>query len=285
MDTGLKTFSESNVQVTKRMKLGQGLELVCYRNARDRILYENPGKHTLSMYIKGGYKTFRMDKATVYGAPGRFCLMPKAAYSSWQIGDIQQFMHLYFNDDYLKKLAMEVFDFYPGSVNLPELTFKEVPALEAVMRHCILNQDWEDANRLLIEQSAVTALSHLIRFVGNRPLKQYKSGLAPGVKHRVLEFMHENYTRKVTLAELAAVAGLSEYHFTRMFRISLSQTPHRYLQELKIREVKRRIQTPSPGKRSFAEIALDCGFTDQSHMGRVFKQLTGTTPGRFARQN
>lgn len=279
---GLTAFLASDVQVIEKLNLGQGLELVRYCKSVDNVFYENRDKHTLSMYTRGGHLTHRMDEDPVYGAPGRFCLMPKDSYSPWHIGGTQHFVHLYFNDGYLKRLAMKVFDYDPRTVSLPELTFKEVPAVEAVIRHCILNQDWTAANRLLIEQSVVAALSHLIHFVGNRPLKQYKSGLAPGVKNRVLEYMHAHYTRQLTLAELAKVAGLSEYHFSRMFRISLAQTPHQYLQELKIQAVKQRIRRTGLKTQPLADIALDCGFANQSHMGRVFKKLTGMTPRRFA---
>ena len=277
---GLKPFSSSDVEVVERLALGQGVELVRYCNAFDQIFYENTSHHTLSMYIQGGYQTHRMDGAQVYGAPGRFCLMPKQAYSSWRIGGLQQFVHFYFGDDYLKRLAMRVFDYDPRTVELPELTFKEMPALEAVVRHCIVDQAWDAGNPMLIEQSVVTTLSHLIQSLGNRPLKQYKSGLTPGIKNRVLEYIQANYARRITLAELAQVAGLSEYHFSRMFHISLAQTPHQYLQSVRVREVKQRITAPDKG--SLAEIALDCGFANQSHMGRVFKKETGMTPRQYA---
>ncbi|MCP4718636.1 MAG: helix-turn-helix transcriptional regulator [Desulfobacteraceae bacterium] len=278
---GLKAFQNSDVSVVDKLNLGHGVGLVRYCNSNEQLFYENPNKHTLSMYIKGGYSTFRLDGEKVYGAPGRFCLMPKGAYSSWQVGGKQHFVHLYFNDDYLKKLAMKVFDYDPRTVNLPELTFKEVPELETIICHCILNQNWDDNNHLLMEQSVVTALSHLIHIVGNKPLKQYKSGLAPRVKNRVLDYMNEHYASKVSLAELAKVAGLSEYHFSRMFRISLSQSPHQYLQNLKIEEVKRRIKRLPSNGQSLVEISLDCGFANQSHMGRVFKNITGITPRQF----
>ncbi|MCG8549835.1 MAG: AraC family transcriptional regulator [Desulfobacterales bacterium] len=279
---GLSAFLNSNVRVVDKMTLGHGLGVIHYYNSNDQIFYENPTQHTLSMYIKGGYKTLRTDKDKAYGAPGRFCLMPKDAYSSWQIGGKQNFVHLYFNDNYIKRLAMTVFDYDPRAVSLPELTFKEVPELEAIVLQCILNQNWDESNHLLIEQSAVTVLSHLIRIVvGNRPLKHYKSGLTPRVKNRVLDYMHAHYAGKVSLAELAEVAGLSEYHFSRMFRISLSQTPHQYLLELKIEEVKKRIRKSSSTGQSLARIALDCGFSNQSHMGRVFRKITGMTPRRF----
>lgn len=280
----MKVFLKSNVQVTKKLEIAQGLSLVRYCNNTDEVYYENKIKHTLSMYIRGGRQTFRMDKDKAYGAPGRFCLMPRDSYSSWHIGGTQQFVHLYFNDAYLKRTAMTVFDYDPRAVSLPQLTFKEDPALEAIIRHCILNQDWDDANLLLIEQSVVTALSHVIHSIGHRPLKQYRSGLSPVVKSRILEYMHEHYTRRVTLAELAEIAQLSEYHFCRMFRVSMAQSPQGYLQQLKIEKVKRQIKMVPSNGQPLVDIALDCGFTNQSHMGRVFKKLTGMTPLQFGKR-
>ncbi len=61
------------------------------------------------------------------------------------------------------------------------------------------------------------------------PLPEVRGGLAPAVIRRVQEYLLAHLAEPVTLAELAQEAGLSEYHFARMFGQSLGCPPHRYL--------------------------------------------------------
>ena len=90
--------------------------------------------------------------------------------------------------------------------------------------------------------------------------------------------MQANFHRQVYLAELADLAQLSEYHFCRMFKQSMAQTPQAYLLAVRIEQVKLRVCN---GQVSMADIALQCGFANQSHMGRYFKKLVGISPRQY----
>ncbi|MFT5852615.1 MAG: AraC family transcriptional regulator, partial [Colwellia sp.] len=94
----------------------------------------------------------------------------------------------------------------------------------------------------------------------------------------VCDYMQANFHRQVYLAQLADLAQLSEYHFCRMFKQSLAQTPQAYLLAIRIEEVKLRIRSKQD---NVADIALQCGFSNQSHMGRYFKKLVGISPRQY----
>jgi len=275
------SFEQSTSKICLRQtSLTDSLSWAHYQNEHDRLYYVNEKQHTLSLYLSGGYETHRTDVNSAFGAPGKFCLMPKDSESHWQLGQTQQFMHLYFSDDYLKQLALKVFDIDPRMLQLPELTFTNDAATEALFRHCMATSDWlRGDNHLAMEQVTNTILVSMLQNMGVTKLAApVKGGLSPKVAALACDYMQANFHRQVYLAELAGLAQLSEYHFCRMFKQSLAQTPQAYLLAIRIEQVKLRVVT---GQASMADIALQCGFANQSHMGRYFKKLVGISPRQY----
>ncbi len=275
------SFEQSTSKICLRQaSLTDSLSWAHYQNEHDRLFYVNDKQHTLSLYMSGGYETHRTDVNSGFGAPGKFCLMPKGSESHWQLGQTQQFMHLYFNDDYLKQLALKVFDIDPRMLQLPELTFTNDAATEALFRHCMATSDWHSGHEhLAMEQVTNTILVSMLQNMGiTKLMSPVKGGLAPKIAALVCDYMQANFHRQVYLVELAELAQLSEYHFCRMFKQSMAQTPQAYLLAIRIEQVKLRV---SKGQASMAEIALECGFANQSHMGRYFKKLVGISPRQY----
>lgn len=81
------------------------------------------------------------------------------------------------------------------------------------------------------------------------------------------------------LDELAALAGLSRYHFIRVFRSATGQSPHAYVTTRRLGLARRLL---GRGERP-AEAAVACGFADQAHLTRLFRQAFGVPPGQYAR--
>jgi|HubBroStandDraft_4_1064222.scaffolds.fasta_scaffold212066_1 AraC family transcriptional regulator len=107
-----------------------------------------------------------------------------------------------------------------------------------------------------------------------------RSGLAPWQLRRAKEMICSRLQQGVPLAELARAVNLSSGHFVRAFKQSTGQSPHRWLVEQRIAKAKQLLVNTS---LSLAEIALGCGFADQSHFGRVFSHATHTSPGAWRR--
>jgi AraC family transcriptional regulator len=277
------SFEQSASKICLRQtSLTESLSWAHYQNEHDRLYYVNDNQHTLSLYLSGGYETHRTDIRSEFGAPGKFCLMPKGSESRWQLGPSQQFMHLYFNDDYLKQLALKVFNIDPRTVQLPELTFVDDLALEALFRHCMATTNWSGRDsHLAMEQVTDTILVSMLQNMGITKLSSpIKGGLSPNVTRMVCDFIHANYYRQIYLAELATLAQLSEYHFCRMFKASMAQTPQEYLIVVRVEQVKQQMMTVH---LTLADIALQCGFSNQSHMGRYFKKVVGISPSEYRR--
>jgi AraC-like DNA-binding protein len=97
---------------------------------------------------------------------------------------------------------------------------------------------------------------------------------------RAREYLAENYAENVTLERLARLAGLSPFHFSRLFREQFGMPPHAFQNQVRVARAKSLLATGFAVSR----VAAQTGFADQSHLTRQFKRLTGVTPGQY-RQN
>jgi AraC family transcriptional regulator len=112
-------------------------------------------------------------------------------------------------------------------------------------------------------------------------LKPLKGGLPSARLRRVEEFLMAHLADDIGLDDVAAVAGLSAKHFARAFRQSTGMPPHRWLIQRRIDRAKAMLLK---GDLTLAEIALACGFADQSHFTSAFRKSLGTTPAIFRRE-
>jgi AraC-like DNA-binding protein len=110
---------------------------------------------------------------------------------------------------------------------------------------------------------------------------QSRHGLDDGRLRRVLAYIEEHLAEDITVADLANVACLSIFHFTRAFAGTMGVPPHRYLSRRRLESAKAMITT---GRASLSEIALDCQFFSQSSFTRAFRRATGMTPAEYRRR-
>lgn len=107
-----------------------------------------------------------------------------------------------------------------------------------------------------------------------------RGGLSRGQRECVIEYVHEHLAEKIELADLAALAGVSRFHFLRLFKNSFGVTPHRFVQDRRIEAARHLLeQTRMP----LAQIATASGFSSQSHLTSAMRQATGQSPGRWRR--
>jgi AraC-like DNA-binding protein len=106
---------------------------------------------------------------------------------------------------------------------------------------------------------------------------------SPGDERRisaVLHFIEENADGAIDLAQLAAMAAMSKYHFLRVFRRTTGLTPYKFLLGVRMRRAAIRLATSNA---PVSEIAFDAGFGDLSTFNNRFRDLFGVAPGQFRR--
>ena len=107
-----------------------------------------------------------------------------------------------------------------------------------------------------------------------------RGALAPWQLRRAKELMSAHLSEEMPLSRLAAECGLSVRHFARAFRQSTGAPPHRWLLK---RRIEQATELMSDRALGLADIAISCGFADQSHFTRVFTALVGVTPNAWRR--
>jgi AraC family transcriptional regulator len=138
------------------------------------------------------------------------------------------------------------------------------------------------AGGLFFDHVAMAVQTHfLAQYVTkSRPLRRHRSGLTARQLRIAKQAIRENLDGSIPLNLIARECGLSPSHFTRAFAISVGQPPHQWLLEQRV-DMARQLLSESP--LPLADIAIQCGFADQSHFTRVFSDRAGLSPGRWRR--
>ncbi|MFS8181659.1 helix-turn-helix transcriptional regulator [Pseudovibrio denitrificans] len=265
--------ASSGAHASARMDLGAGRTVILWENRGDRVFYDHPSGHTFSFYLKGGTGTRRLDIGGATGHPGAVCVMPAGHSSDWEIVSPFQFVHVHLPDHIIRSSYAHIHDRDSRQLEVRESTFTDLPGIAAPMLQ--IAQAARTGDRL----SAEVALSTLIADLPEEKLV-LKGGLSPQQLRRTDEWIAAHIGGSILLADLAREAGLSEFHFQRMFTLSRGISPHKWAMTKRIEKAKEQLQ----GESSLAQISSTCGFSCQSHFTRSFKAEVGTTPARYRAQ-
>jgi AraC family transcriptional regulator len=142
------------------------------------------------------------------------------------------------------------------------------------------------AGRMLVETSSLLLAARLahsyLEAGGIQPQTPLRPGLDASRLRRVLEYVDEHLTGDITVADLADVACLSIFHFSRAFVATVGLPPHRYVSQRRLESAKAMV---AAGRMSIGRIALDSQFSSQSSFNRAFRRATGMTPGAYRRES
>ncbi len=137
---------------------------------------------------------------------------------------------------------------------------------------------------LLMESLVVALQMHLLRGYTNLPWSDARppSHVEPAAVRRALDYIEDRPNARISLDELAAAAGLSRFHFSRVFRKQIGMSPAAYVERSRLERAKVMIRL---GQLALADIAYALGFADQSHFARRFRRHEGCSPSAFARDH
>jgi AraC family transcriptional regulator len=186
---------------------------------------------------------------------------------------------------YIPRQALDQFAHEHGAQPVPTLKWDRTrgdPILSTLSGVLLKAVEQEQAaDRLFVDQIGLSLLAHFAQnYGGMRPNSgaSASGGLAPWQERRAKEIMRTRYASQLTIADVAAECRLTPSHFARSFRCSTGVAPHEFLSRIRIDEARRLMLST---KLPLADIALICGFGDQSYFTRVFSRSIGASPGAW----
>jgi AraC family transcriptional regulator len=164
----------------------------------------------------------------------------------------------------------------------PRLFFDDPVLRQTALKLEALIEAGPSGSRLYAEALGIVLVHELLRLnAGAAPAEPpMRGGLAGWQRRSVAQYIEEHVSEQISLAELAGLARLSVFHFSRAFRQSFGVPPHRYHTSRRIERAKIRLAKPN---QSVTEIALDMGFSETSSFTTAFRKLVGRTPTEYRR--
>jgi AraC family transcriptional regulator len=185
------------------------------------------------------------------------------------------FIHFHVSSDYLRKCQNAA----GGGLTAPMPDLHDFmvrdPLAELLGRTLAGSGNTRDG--LYAESVGQTFVMHIARMELSRSTA---SALPKWRLKRVQEYINAHLDETLSLADLAAVAGLSRMHFAGQFRAATGYSPHDYLLYQRIENAKSILSSTD---MPLVEVALRVGFQAQPHFSTVFKRLTGQSPARWRR--
>ena len=244
------------------------------------------GTHLVILHLDGPVTVRRgrgpASRSREVPAGGLF-IHPAGRELTVELGGPLRTAHLYLSDEVFRDATGD-----DGPVELAE----ELGASDRLLEQLVLALDetlrgWEPAARTYVDQLGSMVAAQLVhrhgvrRAGGGGPADRSAGGLGDRQLAAVRALMQERLAEPVSLAELAAAAGLSVSQFSRQFKARTGLAPHRYLLGLRVDRACGLLRTdPAP----IAEIAVRCGFSHQEHLTRVMRAHLDTTPGALRRE-
>lgn len=211
--------------------------------------------------------------------PGGLFLHPAAHDLTVELGGDLRTVHVYLTDEAVQEAA--------GGTRRVELA-EELGRSDPLIEQLVLGLDgvlrtWEPTARTYVDHLSVLLAAQLARYHRVRSARGWP-GDRPGLTARQLavarEVMEARLAEPIPLADLAAAVSLSVSQFSRQFKASTGETPHRFLMRLRAEAACRLLRSST---MPIPEVATRCGFSHQEHLTRVLRAQSGTTPAAVRR--
>ncbi|MEL6799525.1 MAG: AraC family transcriptional regulator [Pseudomonadota bacterium] len=224
----------------------------------------------IEMDFNDGWRRFAFN-------PGDFTLQPAMQTCGFRMGQRHTILVAGVDQSRLTQLLDEVgihddpFGALYGAIRpMPE-------ALRVMRQMWRVSKNGGASANLLVDGLFRTLLGQLLQ--ASHPARAIAPPPDLGDKRlaRVVEYIEAHVETPMTVGELAGIAHVSAFHFSRAFKAATGLSPHQYVTARRVERAKYLLCGDGP----LSEIAFACGFASQSHFGQIFKAATGLTPRAF----
>lgn len=210
---------------------------------------------------------------------GDISITPTDIPASYRAEGVDHYLHVQMPAQFLQSVAQEAMELDCLEL-VTEFRVRD-PQLEQTLM--LLRAELHRSGlvgRLYVESLANVLAVNLLRGYSTtrHRVAVYEGGLGERQILQISEYIQAHLDQEIKLADLANVAGISQFHFSRLFKQSMGISPHQYLLQQRVERAKQLLKS---SKLAIAEIALQCGFNSQSHLGKSFRKATGMTPNDY----
>lgn len=201
---------------------------------------------------------------------------------SYQVGWVgeSEFIHCYIDPQKLSEIAYESID--PDCLELMVHFMRYDPLIYQIVLALKTELETNPLSSRFYAESASTFLAaHLVKNYATKQwvFQEYTGGLSSLKLRRAIAYIQDHLAENISLDAMATEVGMSRFYFCRLFKKSTGITPYQYLIKCRIEKAKVILRQRN---LSITKIALEVGFSNQSHFTKHFKRLLGVTPKKFS---
>ncbi|MCC7254120.1 AraC family transcriptional regulator [Hyphomicrobium sp.] len=219
--------------------------------------------------------------ATGVARPGVVTIIPADTSARWDINGAVDVVQLYLPQATIERVAAEANN--ASSTELLERTGHLDPITSRLLSTAAEALEGNTTLDTMFRQQLTDLLAtRLLAAHAGMPVEPppVSGGLPPRVLRRAIERLRSETDADVSLAALAADAGLSRFHFCRAFKESTGMPPHAWLRQYRLEQAKAMLRDPS---MTIVTVAVALGYASQTAFAAAFKKLTGLSPSEFRR--
>lgn len=215
--------------------------------------------------------------------PGDFFLLPAGIPGNWAWETTDEGLTFMMNPDFLPHIATATECLDPDKLELRSVWVARDPQLETIARSFLSEMTTDGlGGRLYTESLANLFGIHLLRHYCTTPatVRTYKGGLSDFQLKSAIDYIRSHLDAQLSLENIAAELNLSHYYFCALFKQSMGVSPWQYVIRQRVERAKELLKNR---ELSISEVALACGFSNQSHLNKHFRSATGIAPGIYRR--
>ncbi|AFZ32375.1 transcriptional regulator, AraC family [Gloeocapsa sp. PCC 7428] len=213
---------------------------------------------------------------------GDISITPAGLPAAYRAEGEDRYLQIQLKPQFFQQVAAEAMEIDTACIELvTEFRVRDLQIEQTLMMlRAELHKGGGWVGRLYVESLANLLAVHLLReYSTTQPRVTHDGGgLGDRKLLQISEYINAHLDQDIQLADLAQLVGMSQFHFSRLFKQSMKLSPHQYLLQQRIERAKQLLKTT---KYSVVEIALQCGFNSHSHLSKQFRQLTGMTPKAY----
>jgi AraC family transcriptional regulator len=241
--------------------------------------------HTIMFLLGGAWCQNKIDDLSYEGTqqPGDVLLMPAGSMGKFYRSGPGSSLVFWLDPQLLQQVATTTNSPKPSQLELrPALHDRSVALTSLAQMFHVEMQQAQLGDNLYLESLTQLFAIQVLREYGVFSLSEIapQKGLPPRQLQRAIDYIKSHLHENLQLAKIAEVTGFSTTYFCTLFRQSVGVTPHQYVLQQRIERAKLLLQQ---SQLELADIAIQCGFANQSHFTRHFRQIVGVTPKIYQR--